>query len=182
VISRSCSSSIICTGGAWGTAQSRVIPPGRSANALPNVRFQVGEPRRTGSTRSPNAHALPAIVSAGPMSADIPTGERAVRRELLHLLRDFSQSAILRDMSGNSADISKGYFEKPIGSLNPLWSASKSMILQEKMSLAQLCRRFRGLAPAVTRVGHRESEFLALCTFSVGRFSEGDFASGFLCE
>ena len=61
-------------------------------------------------------------------SADIPTGERVVRRELLHLLRDFSQSAILRHMSGNSADISKGYFEKPIGSLNPLWSASKSMI------------------------------------------------------
>jgi len=26
-----------------------------------------------------------------PDSADIPTGERAVRRELLHLLRDFSQ-------------------------------------------------------------------------------------------
>ena len=116
------------------------------------------------------------------MSADIPTGERAVRRELLHLLRDFSQSAILRHMSGNSADISKGYFEKPIGSSNPLWSASKSLILQEKMSLAQLCRRFRGLAPAATRVGHRESEFLALCTFSFGRFSEGDFASGFLCE
>jgi hypothetical protein len=85
-------------------------------------------------------------------------------------------------MSGNSADISKGYFYKPIGSSNPLWSASKSLILQEKMSLAQLCRRFRGLAAAATRVGHRESEFLALCTFSVGRFSEGDFASGFLCE
>jgi hypothetical protein len=32
-------------------------------------------------------------------------------------------------MSGNSADISKGYFEKPIGSLNPLRSASKSLIL-----------------------------------------------------
>jgi hypothetical protein len=42
-----------------------------------------------------------------------------VRRQLLHLLRDFSQSAILRHMSGNSADISKGYFEKPIGSSNP---------------------------------------------------------------
>jgi hypothetical protein len=66
----------------------------------------------------------------GPDSADIPTGERAVRRGFLHLLRDFSQSAILRHMSGNSADISKGYFEEPIGSLNPLWSASKSMILQ----------------------------------------------------
>ena len=79
----------------------------------------------------PNAQALPAIErQCRPDSADIPTVERAVRRELLHLLRDFSQSAILRHMSGNSADISKGYFEKPIGSLNPLWSASKSMILQ----------------------------------------------------
>jgi hypothetical protein len=85
-------------------------------------------------------------------------------------------------MSGNSADISKGYFYKPIGGSNPLFSASKSLILQENMSLAQLCRHFRGLAPAVARVGHRESEFLAVCTFSVGRFSEGGFASGFLCE
>jgi len=30
----------------------------------------------------------------------------------------------LRHMSGNSADISKGYFDKPIGGSNPLWSAS----------------------------------------------------------
>jgi hypothetical protein len=65
-----------------------------------------------------------------PESADIPTGESGVRRELLHLLRDFSQSAILGHMSGNSADISKDYFGKPIRSLNPLWSASKSLILQ----------------------------------------------------
>jgi hypothetical protein len=89
-----------------------------------------------------------------PDPADFPTGERAVQCEFLHLLRDFSQEAILRDMSGNSANISKGYFEKPIGSSNPLCSASKSLILQEKMSRAQLCRRFRGLAPAVARVGH----------------------------
>ena len=122
-----------------------------------NHQFQVG-PRWTGSTRSPtraNAQALPAIErQCRPDSADIPTGERAVRRELLHLLRDFSQLAILRHMSGNSADISKGYFEKPIGSLNPLWSASKSLILHKKMSQAQLCRHFRRLAPAVARVGH----------------------------
>jgi hypothetical protein len=31
-------------------------------------------------------------------------------------------------MSGNSVDISKGYFYKPIGGLNPLSSASKSLI------------------------------------------------------
>src|SRR6267143_3051787 len=83
-----------------------------------------------------------------------PTGERAVRRELLHLLRDFSQLAILRHMSGNSADISKAYFEKPIGSLNPLWSASKSLILQYKMSRTQLRRHFRRLATAVAEVSH----------------------------
>src|SRR5260370_14828064 len=77
-----------------------------------------------------NAQALPVKRQCRPDSADIPTGERAVRRELLHLLRDFSQWAILRHMSGNSADISKRYFEKPIGSLNPLWSANKSLILQ----------------------------------------------------
>jgi hypothetical protein len=57
-------------------------------------------------------------------------------------------------MSGNSADISKGYFEKPIGSLNPLWSASKSLIFIEKMSLAEFCRHFRRLALAIPRVGH----------------------------
>ena len=102
-----------------------------------------------------NAQALPAIErQCRPDSADIPTGERAVRRELLHLLRDFSQSAILRHMSGNSADISKGYFEKPIGSLNPLWSASKSLILQYKMSRTQLRRHFRRLATVVAEVSH----------------------------
>jgi hypothetical protein len=90
----------------------------------------VGRGRHARPTRA-NAQALPAIErQCRPDSADIPTGERAVRRELLHLLRDFSQSAILRHRSGNSADISKGYFEKPIGSLNPLWSATKSLILQ----------------------------------------------------
>jgi hypothetical protein len=97
--------------------------------------FQVG-PRWTGVDTLPNASQRAGLArncQCRPDSADIPTGERAVRRELLHLLRDFSQSAILRHMSGNSADISKGYFEQPIGGLIPLWSASKSMILREKM-------------------------------------------------
>jgi hypothetical protein len=71
---------------------------------------------------------------------------------------------------------------KPIGGSNPSLSASKSMILYEKMLMAQLCRHFRGLAPSVARVGHWERKFLTCCTFSVGRFSERDFASGFLCE
>ena len=105
--------------------------------------------------RRANAQALPAIErQGGSDSADIPTGERAVRRELLHLLRDFSQLAILRHMSGNSADISKGYFDEPIGSSNPLWSASKSFILKEKLRTAKLCREFRRLAAKVARVGH----------------------------
>src|SRR5882762_3807701 len=120
-----------------------------------NHQFQVG-PRWTGSTRSPtraNAQALPAI-ERRPDSADIPTGERAVRRELLHLLRDFSQSAILRHTSGNSADISKGYFEKPIGSLNPPWSASKSLIWEEKIHLVKLCGDFRGLTAELAGAGH----------------------------
>src|SRR5882672_10346575 len=43
---------------------------------------------------------------------------------------------------------------KPIGGSNPSLSASKSMILQEKISLAELCRDFRRLAAEVARVGH----------------------------
>src|SRR5260370_17302385 len=43
---------------------------------------------------------------------------------------------------------------KPIGGSNPSLSASKSLILLEKLSLAELCRHFRRLAPAVARVGH----------------------------
>jgi hypothetical protein len=57
-------------------------------------------------------------------------------------------------MSGNSADISKGYFDKPIGGSNPLWSASKSLILQQKISVVELRRHSRWLAPTIARVGH----------------------------
>ena len=66
--------------------------------------------------------------------------------KFLHPWRDFSQSAILGQMSGNPADISKGYFCEPIGSSNPLWSASKSLILNEKIYSPELCRNFRRLA------------------------------------
>jgi hypothetical protein len=45
-----------------------------------------------------------------------------------------------------------------------------------------LYRHFRRLATAVGGVSHWESEFLAVSTFRGGRFSERDFASGFLCE
>src|SRR4051812_29032800 len=42
---------------------------------------------------------------------------------------------------------------KPIGGSNPSLSASKSLILQQDIFLAQLCRHFRRLAPAIARVG-----------------------------
>jgi hypothetical protein len=38
------------------------------------------------------------------------TGETEVQTKFLHLFGDFSQPAISRHMSGNSADISKRYF------------------------------------------------------------------------
>jgi len=99
-------------------------------------------------------HGIPEARKTLRTALEIPTGERGVRRDLLHLLRDFSQSAILRYMSGNSADISKGYFDEPIGSSNPLWSASKSLILRRKIYVAELSRDFRGLAVEVAQVGH----------------------------
>jgi hypothetical protein len=80
--------------------------------------------------------------------------ENAVQGQFLHLQRDFSQWAILRHMSGNSPGISKGYFEKPIGSSNPLRSANKSLILNRKTRSPELCRHFRRLATAVAGVGH----------------------------
>jgi hypothetical protein len=71
----------------------------------------------------------------------------------LHLPRDFSQEAFSSEMSGNSADISKGYFRKPIGSSSPLWSATKSLTFREKFKISELCRDFRRLAAELARVG-----------------------------
>jgi hypothetical protein len=69
---------------------------------------------------------------------------------------------------------------KAIASSNPFSSASKSLILREKTSCQVFSRDFRGLAAVSALVAYSESEFLALCTFSVGHFSKHDFASGFL--
>jgi hypothetical protein len=77
-----------------------------------------------------------------------------MRSNGLQLPRDFSQEAISGEISGNSADISNSYFYKPIGSSSPFWSATKSLILQEKPQRAKLCRDFRRLAAEVARVGH----------------------------
>jgi len=57
--------------------------------------------------------------------------ETEVQTKFLHLFGDFSQSAISRHMSGNSADMSKGYFQNCTGSSNPSRSASKSLKLLE---------------------------------------------------
>ena len=57
-------------------------------------------------------------------------------------------------ISRDSEQSTFGYFYKPIGSSNPLFSASKSLILQEKLSQTQLPRHFRRLATAVAGVSH----------------------------
>jgi hypothetical protein len=56
--------------------------------------------------------------------------ETEVQTRFLHLFGDFSQLAISRQMSGDSADISKRYFQNCTASSNIPWSASKSLILQ----------------------------------------------------
>jgi hypothetical protein len=43
-----------------------------------------------------------------------------VQTKLLHLIGDFSQPAILQDMSGNSVKISKTYFQNCTASSNPV--------------------------------------------------------------
>ena len=43
---------------------------------------------------------------------------------------------------------------KPIGGSNPSLSASKSLILRQKISVVELCRHSRRLAPTIARVGH----------------------------
>jgi hypothetical protein len=55
--------------------------------------------------------------------------ETEVQTNFLHLFGDFSQSAISRHMSGNSADMSKRYFQNCTGSSSPTPSASKSLKL-----------------------------------------------------
>jgi hypothetical protein len=58
------------------------------------------------------------------------TGESGCKPKFLHLIGDFSQPATLQDMSGNSVEISKIYFQNRTASSNPVRSASKSLILQ----------------------------------------------------
>jgi len=55
--------------------------------------------------------------------------ETEVQTNFLHLFGDFSQSAISRQTSGNSVDMSNRYFQNCTGSSNPIRSASKSLKL-----------------------------------------------------
>ena len=94
-----------------------------------------------------------------PLAASTPTrpfeepdrGEW-VQTKLLHLIGDFSQPAILQDMSGNSVKISKTYFQNCTASSNPGWSASKSSILQRELLGWQFARHSRRLALAFARL------------------------------
>jgi len=63
-----------------------------------------------------------------------------VQTKLLHLIGNFFQPAILQDMSGNSVKISKTYFQNCTASSNPVWSASKSIDIAERVS--SICATF----------------------------------------
>ncbi len=80
------------------------------------------------------------------------TGETEVQTKFLHLFGDFSQPAISRHKSGNSADISKRYFQNCTASSSPSWSASKSLILQRELERRQFARHSRRLASAFARI------------------------------
>src|SRR6266403_5237183 len=77
--------------------------------------------------------------------------ETEVQTKFLHLFGDFSQQAISRHISGNSADISKRYFQNCTASSNPVWSASKSLILHIELECRQFARHSRRLASAFAR-------------------------------
>jgi len=94
--------------------------------------------------------------------------ETEVQTRFLHLFGDFSQPAISRHMSGNSADISKRYFQNCTVGSNPPWSASKSLILRIYLDNCEFARRFRLLASPFARVFNCERTFVpVLATKSV---------------
>src|SRR6266487_3140419 len=78
--------------------------------------------------------------------------ETEVQTKFLHLFGDFSQPAISRHMSENSADISKKYFQNCTASWNPPWSASKSLIMQRELERGQFARHSRRLASVFPRI------------------------------
>src|SRR5216684_8746162 len=80
------------------------------------------------------------------------TGESGCKPKFLHLIGDFSQPAILQDMSGNSVKISKICFQNCTASSNPVWSASKSLISHREFRRQQFARHFRTLTAAFARI------------------------------
>ena len=78
--------------------------------------------------------------------------ETEVQTNFLHLFGDFSQSAISRQMSGNSVDMSNRYFQNCTGSSYPIRSASKSLILQRELWCWQFARHSRQLASPTPQI------------------------------
>lgn len=100
---------------------------GSSWREIPVVR--TGQ-RRSASRPLPNGRRMhPNCLNAISL-AENWTGETEVQTKFLHLYGDFSQPANSRHRSGNSADISKRYFQNCTASSSPTWSASKSLTLQ----------------------------------------------------
>src|ERR1700737_155638 len=96
-----------------------------------------GPPAVSASTCSPvfgRSRAQSRIAWSRHFAARELNPETEVQTRFLHLFGDFSPPAISRHMSGNSADISKRYFQNCTVGSNPPWSASKSLILQYKIS------------------------------------------------
>ena len=102
--------------------------------------------------------------------------------QFLHLFGDFSHVAIPGHLSGNSLEVSKGYFYIRTVSSNPLRSASKSLILQINFRRRQFARHFRRIAEPLPQEADRESELASAFTTILGIFSEGHFAGTVLVD
>src|SRR6266436_989952 len=101
---------------------------------------------RSGRSRRPLATSTPT------RPFEEPDRGEWVQTKLLHLIGDFSQPAILQDMSGNSVKISKTYFQNRTASSNPVWSAIKSLISHREFRRRQFARHFRTLTAAFARI------------------------------
>jgi len=92
------------------------------------------------------------------------TGETEVQSKFLRLFGDFSQRAISRHKSGNSADFSKRYFQNCTASSSPTWSASKSLISQRECRRTQFTRHSRALATVFAKL---RAALVALASASI---------------
>jgi hypothetical protein len=76
--------------------------------------------------------------------------ESAVQRKT----RDFFSKGQFAPTGRKFLQEFNGYFRQPIARSNPHRSASKSLILQNKISHVVFSRHFRGLVAAIARVSH----------------------------